>query len=373
MQYVEVGNEDWFDRTGPDRNSTYDGRFAQFYDAIKKKYPQLKAISSCGYEQPQSLWVKSRTPDLVDEHYYRNMEEMMAQSLKYDTYSRTNESKIFCGEWATRVGSPTPNMSGALGDAAWMTCMERNSDIVLLSCYAPLFVNVSQLNGQGRSMQWASDLIGYDALTSYGSPSYYAQKMFSTLHGDQILATDSQNIPTREGQPRAQSGGNVAPRQLRQIFFDATRDNQSGIIYLKVVNAAGTAKQINIQINGAQKIEAEGEAVVIPGSRGSLSYLVKPLGDGESRAWSLAHGAGRKWARSEARQRMRERFGMHQLTQTPLGGRVICGERDLLYEEAPAAYKNIEDVVQELVDAGLASVVATFRPLLTYKTRAFRR
>ena len=90
-------------------------------------------------------------------------------------------------------------------------------------------------------------------------------------------------------------------------------------------------------------VAAESEAVVIPGSRGSLSYLVKPLGDGESHAWSLAHGAGRKWARSEARQRMRERFGMHQLAQTPLGGRVICGERDLLYEEAPAAYKNIED------------------------------
>jgi release factor H-coupled RctB family protein len=120
-------------------------------------------------------------------------------------------------------------------------------------------------------------------------------------------------------------------------------------------------------------VAAQSEPVVIPGSRGSLSYLVKPLGEGESRAWSLAHGAGRKWARREARQRMRERFGMHQLTQTPLGGRVICGERDLLYEEAPPAYKNIEDVVQELVDAGLASVVATFRPLLTYKTRAFRR
>ena len=84
------------------------------------------------------------------------------------------------------------------------------------------------------------------------------------------------------------------------------------------------------------------ELVVIPGSRGSLSYLVKPMGDGESHAWSLAHGAGRKWARSDARQRMRERFGMHQLVQTPLGGRVICEERDLLYEEAPAAYKNIE-------------------------------
>jgi release factor H-coupled RctB family protein len=120
-------------------------------------------------------------------------------------------------------------------------------------------------------------------------------------------------------------------------------------------------------------VAAETEAVVIPGSRGSLSYLVKPLGDGESRAWSLAHGAGRKWARSEARQRVRERFGMHQLTQTPLGGRIICGERDLLYEEAPAAYKNIEDVIQDLVDAGLVSVIATFRPLLTYKTRAYLR
>jgi release factor H-coupled RctB family protein len=120
-------------------------------------------------------------------------------------------------------------------------------------------------------------------------------------------------------------------------------------------------------------VAAESEAVVIPGSRGSLSYLLKPLGDGENHAWSLAHGAGRKWARNESRQRMRERFGMHQLAQTPLGGRVICGERDLLYEEAPAAYKNIEDVVQDLVDAGLASVIATFRPLLTYKTRAFLR
>jgi release factor H-coupled RctB family protein len=120
-------------------------------------------------------------------------------------------------------------------------------------------------------------------------------------------------------------------------------------------------------------VVAEDEAVMIPGSRGSLSYLVKPLGDGESRAWSLAHGAGRKWARSEARLRMRERFGKEQLVQTSLGSRVICGERDLLYEEAPAAYKNIEAVIQDLVDAGLISVVATFRPLLTYKTRADQR
>jgi len=116
-------------------------------------------------------------------------------------------------------------------------------------------------------------------------------------------------------------------------------------------------------------VAAEGDFVVIPGSCGSLSYLVKPIGDGASHAWSLAHGAGRKWARSETRLRMRERFGVPDLTHTPLGGRVICEERETLYEEAPAAYKNIEDVVRDLVDAELVSVVATFRPLLTYKTR----
>jgi alpha-N-arabinofuranosidase len=126
-------------------------------------------------------------PDLLDDHFYRSQEEMEAHANDYDAYPRTGP-KIFVGEWATRVGSPTPNMAGALGDAAWMCGMERNSDIVLLESYAPLFVNVSDL-GPGGSMQWRSDLIGYDALTSYGSPSYYAQQMFSTHHGDEILAT----------------------------------------------------------------------------------------------------------------------------------------------------------------------------------------
>jgi alpha-N-arabinofuranosidase len=261
MTYVEVGNEDWFDRSG-----SYDGRFAQFYDAIKKKYPHLQVISSWGYEQPANGSVKSRTPDLVDEHFYRNMEEMMAQSFRYDTYSRTNPTKIFSGEWATRVGSPTPNMSGALGDGAWMTCMERNSDIVLLSCYAPMFVNVSQLTGNNRSMQWASDLIGYDALTSYGSPSYYAQMMFSTMHGNEILATDSQNIPIREWQPRGRRGGTPPPaQQLREVFFNATRDSKSGVVYVKVVNTAGAPQSVNIQISGTKKIQPDGEAVVLAG------------------------------------------------------------------------------------------------------------
>jgi release factor H-coupled RctB family protein len=120
-------------------------------------------------------------------------------------------------------------------------------------------------------------------------------------------------------------------------------------------------------------VAADSGLAVIPGSRGALTYLVKVIGDGTSHAWSLAHGAGRKWSRSESRLRMRERFGSRSLMQTPLGGRVICEARDLLYEEAPAVYKNIEAVIQGLVEASLVAVIATLRPLLTYKTRKLHR
>jgi alpha-N-arabinofuranosidase len=249
LNYVEIGNEDFFDRS-----HSYDGRFAQFFDAIKAKYPNLQVIATTP--------VKSRVPDLVDEHYYRSQEDMEAHALDYDKRPRTGP-KIFVGEWATRVGSPTPNMAGALGDAAWMTGMERNSDLVVISSYAPLFVNVSQLTGPNHSMQWRTDLIGYDALNSYGSPAYYAQKMFSTLHGNEILATDSQNIPMRKWQPPAQRGVRPPAQQVRQIFFDATRDSQNGIIYLKVVNELGTPQPVKIEISGVTTVEPEGTVVVL--------------------------------------------------------------------------------------------------------------
>ena len=111
-------------------------------------------------------------------------------------------------------------------------------------------------------------------------------------------------------------------------------------------------------------------AVVIPGSRGDLSYVVQPR---EARAdWalhSLAHGAGRKWSRSEARGKLSSRFSVTDLERTDLGSRVICEDRALIYEEAPQAYKDIQRVIADLCDAGLIDVVATLRPLITYKTR----
>jgi alpha-N-arabinofuranosidase len=257
LHYVEVGNEDWFDKSG-----SYEGRFAQFFDAFKAKYPQLKVIATTR--------VKSRVPDLVDDHLYPNSEEAMElRAHEYDRHERTGP-KVFVGEWATRSGSPTPNMAGALGDAAWMTGMERNSDLILISCYAPLFVNVSDL-GRGGSMQWPSDLIGYDALTSYGSPSYYAQKMFSTQHGDTVLATAGENIPVVSWQPPASKRkGVLQPRPpaqpVEKLFFDATRDSRSGTIFLKVVNGLGTTQPVKVEITGVASIAAKGTAIVLQAS-----------------------------------------------------------------------------------------------------------
>jgi alpha-N-arabinofuranosidase len=110
-------------------------------------------------------------------------------------------------------------------------------------------------------MQWSSDLIGYDALTSYGSPSYYAQTMFSTMGGDEILATDSRDIPTRAWQRRGRDGAPGATQQIRELFFEATRDRKSGVMYLKVVNTSASPRQTRIQIAGAPKIESRGEVV----------------------------------------------------------------------------------------------------------------
>ncbi len=113
--------------------------------------------------------------------------------------------------------------------------------------------------------------------------------------------------------------------------------------------------------------------VMIPGSRGSLSYLVKPclsnIGSLAQGGFSLAHGAGRKWKRSDVKGRLKNRYTVKDLEKTLLGSRVICKQRDLLYEEAPQAYKNISHVISDLVGAGLVDIVATFKPLLTYKTR----
>ena len=228
LQYVEIGNEDFFDKSG-----SYDERFAQFYKAIKLKYPALQLIATTK--------VKGVNPDVLDEHYYRQAEDMYANAGQYDKTDRKGP-KIFVGEWATREGTPTPDMNAALGDAAWMTGMERNSDIIVMSCYAPLFVNV-----EPGGMQWATDLIGYDSLRSYGSPSYYAQVLFSNHVGDEILNGDLQSEDPR-------------------VFYSATRDSKSGTIYLKIVNASTQPLDLTVKPKDSSTLSGSATLWVLKGA-----------------------------------------------------------------------------------------------------------
>jgi alpha-N-arabinofuranosidase len=232
LTYVEIGNEEWFDRSG-----SYDERYAQFSKAIQAKYPDLKLIATAP--------VKSAKPDVLDEHYYVRATQNFHDAGHYDTSDRSaaplqhwdnghydkvdrNGPKIFVGEWATREGSPTPDMGAALGDAAWMTGLERNSDLVVMASYAPLFVNVNP-----GGMQWETDLIGYDTVKSYGSPAYYAQVMFGSYLGDHTLASHVDA---------------ASPK----LFYSITGSAAKKRLYLKLVNGESVSQPLDIEITGAK-------------------------------------------------------------------------------------------------------------------------
>ncbi len=264
LTYIEVGNEDWFDRSG-----SYDGRFTQFREAIESRYPQLRCISTIADAQYPNLKVTAaKKPLVLDEHYYRDSWSMWDNASQYDHYDRKGP-RIFVGEWATREGAPTTNLNAALGDAAWMTGMERNSDIVVMSCYAPLFVNVNTATTTTpRAWQWDSDLIGYNALSSFGSPSYYVQKLFSQYLGNRIVPVTAQNIPMQDRPlSRRDSAENTKPKPVPTVFYAATRDEKTGAVYLKVVNTTGKPQPLEITLKGASKVAAEATLVVIKGDK----------------------------------------------------------------------------------------------------------
>jgi alpha-N-arabinofuranosidase len=256
LTYVEIGNEDGFDRSG-----SYEKRFNQFSEAIRAKYPQLKIIATVGGKNDwlsNSFPIPKGNPDLVDEHFYRNSIEMQEMATLYDKYDRTGP-KIFVGEWATREGFPTTNFNSALGDAAFLTGLERNSDLVLMHCYAPLFVNVNP-----GGMQWKSDLIGYDALTSYGSPAYYVQKMFSNNLGNQVVNFEAKNLPTQFKKPNERDAtAGVQPKEIPAMFFSASKNTKTGIVYLKVVNSTATAQKVKLDIQGIAKVASKGTAITM--------------------------------------------------------------------------------------------------------------
>ena len=170
LKYLEIGNENG--------GSYYNDRYTLFYDAIKSKYPGMKLVSPNWGTPP---W--SRPIDILDEHYYTSASTFISYATKYDSYSR-NSHKIFVGEyavaWATPPTTFPATLQNALGEAAFMTGMERNSDLVVMSCYAPMLCNMN-------NPQWYPDMIYYAGTNYFGTPSYYVQKMFSQSRGDVVL------------------------------------------------------------------------------------------------------------------------------------------------------------------------------------------
>jgi len=257
LTYVEIGNEDWFDKS-----RSYDGRFAQFYDAIKAKYPQLKIISTIGNDQPEASRVHSRKPDMTDEHYYRSVDTFLRMSPGYARNYDRSGPEIFVGEWAAYETSfppwdkrsknepPTPNLKAAIGDAVFMAAMERNSDLIKMQSYAPLFVNVNP-----GARQWRPDLIGFNALSAYGSPSYYAIQMFSRNLGDEILDT--------------------SPLET-SVQGSATRDSKTGEIFLKLVNPQATPQPLKIEIKGIKALASKASAITLTGNPDDSNSITQP-------------------------------------------------------------------------------------------------
>jgi alpha-L-arabinofuranosidase len=166
LKYMEIGNENG--------GAAYQERYALFYDAIKSKYPDMRLIANEWGGRPSN-----RPVEIVDEHYYSSPEFFLHNAEKYDSYDRGGR-KVYVGEYAVTEGCGEGNLRAAVGEAAFMTGLERNSDVVLMASYAPLFANVNY-------KKWNPDLIDFDSSRVYGLPSYYVQKMFSENRGETIL------------------------------------------------------------------------------------------------------------------------------------------------------------------------------------------
>jgi alpha-L-arabinofuranosidase len=178
LKYMEIGNENG--------GAPYNERWPLFVKTILAKYPYMKLIAN--------EWAgghpKEPKPELIDEHYYNNPDWFIWNSNKYDSYDR-NGFKVFIGEYAVTSDTGNGNLRGAIGEAAWMTGMERNSDIVEMGAYAPLLCNA-------KHKAWPINLINFDTYRWFGLPSYYVQKMFSNNQGTNVLPFSVENNPVIE-------------------------------------------------------------------------------------------------------------------------------------------------------------------------------
>lgn len=226
LKFIGVGNEQW----GPD----YIDRYKIFEKAIHAKYPDIKIISGSGPSPDGEFFdygwkeLKKLNAQIVDEHYYNSPEWFRKNSARYDAYDR-NGPKVFAGEYAAQsVGVVKPenknNWECALSEAAFMTGLERNADVVYMTSYAPLLAHA-------EGWQWTPDLIWFNNLTSYATPNYYVQKLFSNNKGTEVLKITGNGKPVT-GQD--------------QLYATAVKDAINKETIIKIVNTDAESKSVNI-------------------------------------------------------------------------------------------------------------------------------
>ena len=229
LKFLAVGNEQWDD--------LYYERLRPFVKAIKAKYPNIKLISTSGPDSEGEMFekgwkaMKELKADLVDEHFYRDEHWFLSHGLRYEGYDRKGP-KVFAGEYACHgKGKKWNHFETSLYEAAFMTDLERNADVVDMATYAPLFAHVD-------GWQWRPDMIWYGNTRMFKSVSYYVQQMYACNKGTNVL-------------PLTMNGKSVAGQEGQDgLFASAVVDKKKGEIIVKVANTSDKAQDVTLNLNG---------------------------------------------------------------------------------------------------------------------------
>lgn len=253
LEMLGIGNEQWI----IEGNQWYE-RYEAFEKEIHKKYPDIKLISTSGpspsgYEFDSAWnWIRNsaETNDkfvyAVDEHYYMSPEWFLENDDRYDGYDR--RVKVFAGEYAahtklTETAEKKNNMESAVAEAAFMTGLERNADVVCMACYAPLLARINYV-------QWAPDMIWFNDAGSYVTPSYYVQSMYANNSGSYILKSSVK--------------GND-----EKIYQTVSYDFASGDIIIKTANPYGHKQRMRLVFDAGFKLTGKADAELLSGKSGA--------------------------------------------------------------------------------------------------------
>ncbi len=245
LKFLAIGNEQW--------EKPYYDRLAIIAPEVRKAHPEIKLIGTSGPNAEDDWFrhgwdaMRRLKADLVDEHYYRNIDWYKNWMNRYDTYDRKGP-KVFAGEWACHDSGKKWNHAGAsIYEAAFMTNIERNADIVHMATYAPLFAHVD-------GWQWRPDLIWYDNLNIARTASYYVQQLYMLNRGTNVLPTQlsiNGSAPSANPVEKGQDG----------IFASSVIDKQKNQIIVKVINTTDSVQPVSIEFKGVKKLPSTAEAI----------------------------------------------------------------------------------------------------------------